>query len=93
MESAALLVAGGTSGLGFAMSQALAEAGARVALAGRTEPRVQDAVARIACGDQVTGLVMDVRDEYSVTAGVDRALTASGASTYWSTTPGSACAR
>ena len=87
------LVTGGTSGLGFAMSQALAEAGARVALTGRTEPRVQDAVTRIARGDQVTGLVMDVRDEYSVTAGVDRALTNSVASTCWSTTPGSACAR
>jgi gluconate 5-dehydrogenase len=72
------LVTGGTSGLGFAMSQALAEAGARVALTARTEPRVQDAVTRIARGDQVTGLVMDVRDEYSVTAGVDRALTRLG---------------
>ena len=69
---------GGTSGLGFAMSQALAEAGARVALTGRTEPRVQDAVTRIARGDRVIGLVMDVRDEYSVTAGVDRALTRLG---------------
>ena len=69
---------GGTSGLGFAMSQALAEAGARVALTGRAEPRVQDAVTRIARGDQVTGLVMDVRDEQSVTAGVDRVLTRLG---------------
>jgi NAD(P)-dependent dehydrogenase (short-subunit alcohol dehydrogenase family) len=72
------LVTGGTSGLGFAMSQALAEAGARVALTGRAEPRVQDAVTRIARGDQVAGLVMDVRDEQSVTAGVDRVLTRLG---------------
>ena len=72
------LVTGGTSGLGFAMSQALADAGARVALTGRTEPRVQDSVTRIARGDQAAGLVMDVRDEQSVTAGVDRVLTRLG---------------
>ena len=53
------------------MSQALAEAGARVVLTGRTEQRVQDAAARIDHGDRVTGLVMDVRDEQSVTAGVE----------------------
>ena len=64
------LVTGGTSGLGFAMSQALAQAGARVVLTGRTEQRVQDAATKIA---RVTGFVMDVRDEQSVSAGVDRA--------------------
>ena len=67
-----MLVTGGTSGLGFAMSQALADAGARVVLTGRTEHRVQEAAARIEHG--ATGLVMDVRDERSVSAGVDRAL-------------------
>jgi NAD(P)-dependent dehydrogenase (short-subunit alcohol dehydrogenase family) len=70
------LVTGGTSGLGFAMSQALAEAGARVALTGRTEERVQDAATRIAHG--TTGLVMDVRDEQSVAAGVDQTLSILG---------------
>ena len=58
------------------MSQALAEAGARVALTGRAEERVQDAATRIAHG--TTGLVMDVRDEHSVAAGVDRALATLG---------------
>ncbi len=72
LEGVRALVTGGTSGLGFAMSQALAEAGARVALTGRTEPRVREAATRIARG--VTGLVMDVRDEQSVSAGLDRAL-------------------
>jgi gluconate 5-dehydrogenase len=66
------LVTGGTSGLGFAMSQALAEAGARVALTGRTDERVQAAATQIA--HDTIGLVMDVRDEQSVVAGVDRAL-------------------
>ena len=70
------LVTGGTSGLGFAMSQALAEAGARVVLTGRTGPRVQDAATRI--GHDAIGLVMDVRDEQSVSAGIDRALISLG---------------
>jgi NAD(P)-dependent dehydrogenase (short-subunit alcohol dehydrogenase family) len=76
LEGVRALVTGGTSGLGFAMSQALAEAGARVVLTGRTEERVHDAAAQI--GHNATGLVMDVRDEQSVSNGVDRALTALG---------------
>jgi NAD(P)-dependent dehydrogenase (short-subunit alcohol dehydrogenase family) len=76
LEGIRALVTGGTSGLGFAMSQALADAGARVVLTGRTEQRVQDAAARI--GNGATGLVMDVRDEQSVSAGVDGTLSALG---------------
>jgi NAD(P)-dependent dehydrogenase (short-subunit alcohol dehydrogenase family) len=76
LEGVRALVTGGTSGLGFAMSQALAEAGARVVLTGRTEPRVEDAAAQI--GHDAIGLVMDVRDEQSVRAGVGRALTTLG---------------
>ena len=76
LEGVRALVTGGTSGLGFAMSRALAEAGARVVLTGRTEERVQDAAAQI--GHDATGLVMDVRDEQSVSNGADRALTTLG---------------
>jgi NAD(P)-dependent dehydrogenase (short-subunit alcohol dehydrogenase family) len=76
LEGVRALVTGGTSGLGFAMSQALAEAGARVVLTGRAEPRVQDAAAQI--GRDAIGLVMDVRDEQAVCAGVGRALTTLG---------------
>ena len=76
LEEVRVLVTGGTSGLGFAMSRALAQAGARVVLTGRTERRVQDGAGRI--GDLVTGLVMDVRDERSVAAGIDHALGALG---------------
>jgi NAD(P)-dependent dehydrogenase (short-subunit alcohol dehydrogenase family) len=74
LEGLRVLVTGGTSGLGFAMSGALAGAGARIVLTGRTEPRVRDAATRIAAGGRVTGLVMDVRDERSVSAGVDHAV-------------------
>jgi gluconate 5-dehydrogenase len=76
LEGIRTLVTGGTSGLGFAMSEALAEAGARVVLTGRTEQRVQDAATRIVPG--ATGLILDVRDEQSVSAGVERALTILG---------------
>ena len=76
LDGVRALVTGGTSGLGLAMSQALAEAGARVVLTGRTEQRIQEAASRI--GHLVTGLVMDVRDEQSVAAGVERALEALG---------------
>jgi NAD(P)-dependent dehydrogenase (short-subunit alcohol dehydrogenase family) len=75
LDGVRALVTGGTSGLGFAMSRALADAGARVVLTGRTEQRVQDAAAKVA---RVTGLVMDVRDEQSVSGGVDRALAVLG---------------
>jgi gluconate 5-dehydrogenase len=75
LDGVRALVTGGTSGLGFAMSQALAGAGARVVLTGRTEQRVQDAATKVA---RATGLVMDVRDEQSVSAGVARALAVLG---------------
>jgi NAD(P)-dependent dehydrogenase (short-subunit alcohol dehydrogenase family) len=76
LDGVRALVTGGTSGLGLAMSQALADAGARVALTGRTEQRVHEAAARINKG--ATGLVMDVRDDQSVARAVDRALNTLG---------------
>jgi NAD(P)-dependent dehydrogenase (short-subunit alcohol dehydrogenase family) len=76
LEGTRVLVTGGTSGLGFAMSEALARVGARVVLTGRAEHRVQDAAGRI--GHLVTGLVMDVRDEQSVTDAVGGAIAALG---------------
>jgi NAD(P)-dependent dehydrogenase (short-subunit alcohol dehydrogenase family) len=76
LDGVRVLVTGGTSGLGFAMSQALADAGARVVLTGRTGQRVLAAATRINHG--TTGLVMDVRDEQSVSMGVDCALAVLG---------------
>ncbi|WP_433319643.1 SDR family NAD(P)-dependent oxidoreductase [Micromonospora chersina] len=65
-----VLVTGGTSGLGLAMASALAQAGAAVALTGRSGPRAQ-AVAADLSG--AIGVELDVRDESSVTRAVDEA--------------------
>jgi NAD(P)-dependent dehydrogenase (short-subunit alcohol dehydrogenase family) len=65
-----VLVTGGTSGLGLAMAAALAAAGAKVALTGRSAGRAA-AVATELPG--AAGLEMDVREESSVARAVDQA--------------------
>ena len=57
------LVTGGTSGLGLAMAAALAGAGLRVAVAGRSGVRAAEVAARI---PGAFGVELDVRDEGSV---------------------------
>ena len=61
------LVTGGTSGLGLAMAQALAAAGLRVAVAGRSGERAARAAGTI---PGAFGVALDVRDEESVATGV-----------------------
>jgi NAD(P)-dependent dehydrogenase (short-subunit alcohol dehydrogenase family) len=64
-----VLVTGGTSGLGRAMTVALVEAGARVILTGRERARAQAVAGDI--GPSAIGVELDVRDEASVQAAVD----------------------
>ncbi|MEU4366770.1 SDR family NAD(P)-dependent oxidoreductase [Micromonospora chersina] len=65
-----VLVTGGTSGLGLAMATALAEAGAAVAVTGRSGPRAQAVAAGL---PGAIGVELDVRDETSVSRAVDEA--------------------
>lgn len=64
-----VLVTGGTSGLGRAMAQALAQAGARVAVTSRHLERAQASAAELGAG--AVGVELDVRDAGSVSAVVD----------------------
>src|SRR5882757_5913430 len=66
-----VLVTGGTSGLGRAMAQALARAGARVALTSRHRERAEATALELGAG--ALGIELDVRDASSVSAAVDRA--------------------
>jgi gluconate 5-dehydrogenase len=65
------LITGGTTGLGRAMAEGLAAAGARVAVAGRSADRAAAAAAEI---PGAVGLGMDTRDEAAVAAGVQEVL-------------------
>jgi NAD(P)-dependent dehydrogenase (short-subunit alcohol dehydrogenase family) len=64
-----VLVTGGTSGLGQAMAQALAQAGARVAVTSRDRERAQTTAAELGAG--AVGVELDVRDASSVSAAVN----------------------
>jgi gluconate 5-dehydrogenase len=61
------LVTGSTRGLGLAMARALAEAGARVAVNGRSEEAAREVAASI---DGAVAAAFDVTDESAVAAGV-----------------------
>jgi len=71
LEGKVALVTGGSQGIGAAVARRLAGAGARVAVAARTESRVREVVEAIAAaGGQAEGVALDVSDPGSVTAAV-----------------------
>ncbi|MFE3450416.1 SDR family NAD(P)-dependent oxidoreductase [Nonomuraea sp. NPDC059194] len=69
----AAIITGGTSGLGHAIAQALAEAGAAVAVVGRSRETGEQVAAGItaATGRPAIGLACDVSDEHAVHRVVD----------------------
>jgi NAD(P)-dependent dehydrogenase (short-subunit alcohol dehydrogenase family) len=71
LDGKAVLVTGGTAGLGRAMAAALQAAGASVAITSRDHDRAHAIAAEL--GSQVQGLRMDVRDAGSVKVAVAEA--------------------
>jgi NAD(P)-dependent dehydrogenase (short-subunit alcohol dehydrogenase family) len=75
-----VVVSGGTSGLGHAMSAALLAGGAHVVVTGRDAARTATAAAQLVSSGpgRAVGIAMDVRDEQSVADGVAAASDALG---------------
>jgi len=69
LDGCRVVVTGGTSGLGWAMAEALVDAGATVALTSRSRERAEAVAGRL--GGAAIGLASDVRDEQSVAEAID----------------------
>jgi len=69
LEGKAALVTGGNGGIGLGMAKALAEAGAKLAIAGRDEKKNADAAHVL----DAIAIKADLRDEKSCRAAVDQA--------------------
>ncbi len=65
-----ILITGGTSGLGFAMAEALTKAGAKVAITSRKASRANSVAKSLS---NAVGIMMDSMDENSVIEGLDEA--------------------
>jgi len=70
LSARTVLITGATSGLGLAMAAALADAGAKVAVTGRSGERAREVAADL---PGAIGIELDVRDQASVSRGVEYA--------------------
>ena len=72
LQNKAIVVVGGTSGLGFSAARAFLEAGARVVVMGRDEEKVETAEKEL--GRNVIGFAADATDPKAVPAAINVAL-------------------
>ena len=78
-----VVITGSTRGFGFAIAESLLEAGAIVAVTGRSQQAVDRALASLQPKGRVSGFVMDVREEEQVYKLVDDVLAEFGRIDVW----------
>jgi glucose 1-dehydrogenase len=84
LQNKTAVITGSSRGLGLAMAQAFARAGASVVLASRSEASIQRAVESVrALGAQATGLACDIADLRQVEALAAHAVTTFGRFDVW----------
>ena len=78
-----VVVTGSSRGFGYAIAGSLLEAGASVAVTGRSQPAVESALTRLRSKGRVSGFVLDVRDEEQVYKLVDDVVKEFGRIDIW----------
>ncbi|NCO38398.1 MAG: hypothetical protein COY42_06585 [Armatimonadetes bacterium CG_4_10_14_0_8_um_filter_66_14] len=92
VEGRGALVTGASKGIGRHVALTLANAGADVVVSGRDETELAEVVALIrALGREATAIPAELADAEAVKRLGAEALAACPVSTFWSTTPVSAC--
>ncbi|WMS41108.1 SDR family oxidoreductase [Acuticoccus sp. MNP-M23] len=71
LDGRTALITGSSQGIGFALAEGLAKAGARIILNGRDEAKLTSAATRIAHGEPAHALAFDATDHAAVRAAVD----------------------
>lgn len=78
-----IVITGSTRGFGFAIAESLLEAGATVAITGRSQKAVDNALASLQAKGRVSGFVMDVREEQQIYKLVDDVIKEFGRIDIW----------
>lgn len=78
-----VVVTGSTRGFGFAIAKSMLEAGATVAITGRSQQAVDNSLASLQPKGRVSGFVMDVRDEEQIYKLVDDVIAEFGRIDIW----------
>ena len=83
LKNKVVVVTGSSRGFGFAIAESLLEAGATVAVTGRSQQAVDNSLASLQSKGRVSGFVMDVREEEQVYKLVDDVIKEFGHIDIW----------
>ena len=83
LKNKVVVVTGSSRGFGFAIAESLLEAGATVAVTGRSQQAVDNSLASLQPKCRVSGFVMDVREEAQVYKLVDDVIKEFGHIDIW----------